>query len=95
MSFSAGSRIWLKSTLYSQEKKTAKKNTFILELSKELDLPGKIVEIARELSPLYTLTRYPDVAGSAPFKIYNKEKVSGLIKLMEEFMGWLEQLTQM
>ena len=84
----------LKALYISKKRKLPKKTHSILELAKELNLSERIVEIARELSPLYTLTRYPDAAGDAPFKIYSKEKVSLLIEMMEELVKWLESSIQ-
>lgn len=56
-------------------------------LSKKLDLPDKLKDFCKELSPAYTYTRYPDV-----IDIKNLDDVSKkLIEYAEEVLEWAKK----
>lgn len=80
----------LKAFFIYKKNKLPPKTHYILDLAERLKLPRNFIESARELTPVYMLARYPDVAGGPPFKLYNKEKASKLVKIAEEFLKWLE-----
>jgi HEPN domain-containing protein len=61
----------LKAILASQRRKVPKTH-YVDELAKELGLRSEIIDLVTELTPDYTLSRYPDVAERVPFEEYDE-----------------------
>ncbi|MBK5190670.1 MAG: HEPN domain-containing protein [Methanosarcinales archaeon] len=56
-------------------------------MATELNLPGYLVELCKELSPAYTYTRYPDVV-----EIQDVGEVSeDLINHAEKIPKWIQE----
>ncbi|MEM2869096.1 MAG: HEPN domain-containing protein [Thermoplasmata archaeon] len=45
----------------------------------------------RELTPHYTLSRYPDASGEPPYELYTKEKAEALMEDAKEVIVWIEE----
>jgi len=46
----------------------------LLELSMELSLPDEILKVARELTPEFVISRYPDAIDGIPAELYDEDK---------------------
>jgi HEPN domain-containing protein len=62
------------------EGKPLPKTHYIDELARILQLPDDIVDAVLDLSPDYTLARYPDVADHVPFAEYTEELAQEKVK---------------
>ena len=62
----------------------------LIYLAKESDIPRQFYDFLGSLTPEFVTTRYPDVAGDAPYKLYHKEKVEVYLKKSEELMKWIK-----
>jgi HEPN domain-containing protein len=46
--------------------------------------------LLKELTPEFITTRYPDVAGEVPYKLYDEKLAQEFISGAEELMRWIE-----
>jgi len=69
---------------------------YLDELAHELELPKELREEILDLTPDYTLSRYPDVTDLIPYEHYDqqiaKEKVATARKVLEYFETTWEKL---
>jgi len=63
----------------------------LIYLAKETGVPKDFYNFLGSLTPEFITTRYPDVAGDAPYKLYHKDKVSIYIAKAKELIEWLEE----
>jgi HEPN domain-containing protein len=63
----------------------------LLELALELSLPEEILKIARELTPEFIISRYPDAVSGVPAELYDKSKSERLLKVTRRFFEWMEE----
>ncbi|MCD6493472.1 MAG: HEPN domain-containing protein [Archaeoglobaceae archaeon] len=59
----------------------------LTRLAKLINAPKDIVKLCAEITPAYTATRYPDVAGE-----FDKKEVEELIKNAEKVIEWAEKM---
>ena len=62
----------------------------LIYLAKELNLPKEYFVLLQELTPEFVTTRYPDVVGETPCKLYSKEKTAYYITKSKELLKWIE-----
>lgn len=63
----------------------------LLDLSLELSLPEEVLRVARNLTPEFIVSRYPDAAGGVPAELYDKEKTERILELTRRFFEWLKK----
>lgn len=63
----------------------------LLELSLELAVPDDILKVARELTPEFIISRYPNAAGGVPADLYDEDKAGRLLGMTRRFFSWLEE----
>ncbi len=80
----------LKSLYILKFSKPAGPTHSLIYLAKELKLPLKYFSLLQDLTPEFITTRYPDIAGEAPYKLYNKEKAEEYVKRAKELLKWVE-----
>lgn len=56
----------------------------------DLQTPEDVREGARLLTPDYTLSRYPDVAGTVPAKLYGKPQATARVKAAKRILQWVK-----
>lgn len=79
--------------LYIEIKKEMPFKTHNLyELALELKLPKEIINMARELTPEFIISRYPNAAGAPPYELYDKNKGERLLNITRRFFEWLKNL---
>ncbi len=76
--------------LYLKEKGELPKSHNLVRLGKELGLNEELIDILRDITPDYVMTRYPNAANSIPYEIYDKEKAEERIKEGEKILKWIE-----
>jgi HEPN domain-containing protein len=62
----------------------------LLSLAEHLQAPEDVQEEARLLTPDYTLSRYPDAAGTVPAKLYGKPQATARVKAAERILEWVK-----
>ncbi|MFH0887075.1 MAG: HEPN domain-containing protein [bacterium] len=77
--------------LYLQKFKSPPPKTHYLdELGKKVKCPSDILDLAKELSGDYMISRYPDVASAAPFEEYSREDAEEKIASAEQIIAWIK-----
>ena len=66
----------------------------LVDMAQQRDGPEAIVGAARLLNPLYSATRYPDVANGNPAKNYDEAIASGALARAEEVYAWCSRRLQ-
>ncbi|RLG85714.1 MAG: DNA-binding protein [Thermoprotei archaeon] len=65
----------------------------LLLISKNVDVPEKIIEYAKKLDKLYVPTRYPNAwAEGAPHEYYTKLDATEAIDSAREIINWVKEL---
>ena len=59
-------------------------------LSRKLDASEDIIQLCKELTPVYVETRYPDL-GEEGFKKFTKKETEEDIKSMEKIIEWTKK----
>lgn len=81
----------LKALFLVERNETPPKTHNLLDLCLELKVPEEYLSIARELTPEFIITRYPDAAGGAPFELYDKKTALDILNKTERFFSWLQK----
>lgn len=76
--------------LHIQRLLTLSRSHDLLSLAEGLEAPEDVREGARLLTPDYTLSRYPDVAGTVPAKLYGKPQATARVKAAERILEWVK-----
>lgn len=63
----------------------------LVYLAKGLNVPRKHYPLLQSLTPEFVMTRYPDVVGETPYKLYSVEKINNYLKDSEELLQWIEK----
>lgn len=66
------------------------KTHYLDELAKELLCPNEILDIAKELSADYMISRYPDAGGALPYEEYSFEDAEHKIKIAGKAIEWIK-----
>lgn len=81
---------YLKAFFMIKKGKSSGPTHSLIYLAKESGVPKNFYNFLGDLSPEFITTRYPDIAGEAPYKIYNSEKVNNYLIKSKELIQWLE-----
>ncbi|MFQ5887981.1 MAG: HEPN domain-containing protein [Candidatus Hydrothermarchaeales archaeon] len=81
----------LKAWFLIEKKEAPPKTHNLLDISLELNIPEEFLTIARELTPEFIITRYPDAAGGAPFELYDSVTAGNILEKAERFFAWLQE----
>lgn len=79
----------LKTLLLKRGYELIKTHDLVL-LSRKLNAPENIVQLCKELTPVYVETRYPGL-GEEGFKIFTKRETEEDIKSMEKIIEWTKK----
>ncbi len=63
----------------------------LIYLGKSVGIPDAFHSFLRDLTPQYTITRYPNATGEVPFELYDEEIASHFLKKSEEVLQWIEK----
>ena len=85
----AGAEKALKALLLKKGHKLIKTHDLVL-LSRKLSAPEDIVQICKELTPVYVETRYPDL-GETGFKEFTSKEAKEDIKKMNKITKWAKK----
>ncbi len=58
-------------------------------ISDEIEVPEEIFKASRKLTPLYTLTRYPDSANAPPAEIFDEKDAEEALKAADKVLEWV------
>jgi len=62
----------------------------LLDICLELEVPEEFLTTARELTPEFIITRYPNAAGGVPAELYDVRTATGIVEKAERFFRWIE-----
>jgi len=78
--------------LYLHKFKKSAGNTHSLHiLGQELSAPANVLSAIRFLMPDFVFTRYPDVAGDVPYKLYDESLAKKKLRACEDVFSWAEK----
>lgn len=60
----------------------------LVDMARNLDAPANVVTAARVLNPLYSATRYPDLANGNPAENYDQVVAGDALARAEEVFQW-------
>ena len=60
----------------------------LVDMAEHLNAPAAVLSAARILNPLYSATRYPDIANGNPGKNYDQAIASDALERAEEVFQW-------
>ncbi len=78
----------LKTLVMLKQKKREIVSHSLIFLGKEANIPEKFHDFLRELTPEYTVTRYPSVGGETPFELYGMEQAKKFMEKTREVLAW-------
>ena len=81
----------LKAFFMIKKGKSAGPTHSLIYLAKETKIPSGFFGIFQDLSPEFVTTRYPDVAGDAPYKLYSKGKAQDYLIKSGRLIKWIKQ----
>lgn len=76
--------------LYVKNFKELKKTHDLVFLANKLNLPEEYLYNCKELDPVYTETRYPDVSGQLPSSLFTLEDAEEFVRIAEEVLDWVK-----
>ncbi|OGB89422.1 hypothetical protein A2625_07900 [candidate division WOR-1 bacterium RIFCSPHIGHO2_01_FULL_53_15] len=85
---------YLKALYIHINKTNPPKTHYLDELAKGLSCPDNILDIARELSSDYMISRYPDAATVAPYEEYTESDALSKISKAEKAIAWIKSELQ-
>jgi len=80
----------LKAYFVVKKGKSAGTTHSLIYLAKETNVPKQFYDFLGSLTPEFITTRYPDVAGDAPYKLYHKDKVQVYLNKSTELIKWIK-----
>ncbi len=60
-------------------------------LAEKLKLPNSLIEICKELNPVYTEARYPDIGENIPAEEYSEEDAINDLENAGKVLKWIEK----
>lgn len=63
----------------------------LIKLGDGVDIPGKLKHNLANLTPDYTVSRYPDAANGVPYELYDRETAEAKLVLAEEVISWVKE----
>ncbi len=84
----------LKGLFISKKSKSPGQTHSLIYLANEVRAPRPYYDLLQSLTPEFVTTRYPDVVGEVPYKLYSKQKVAEYLKRAKELIAWAESQMQ-
>lgn len=66
----------------------------LVYLAKQVHVPQEFIDFLVSLTPEFVSTRYPDVSGEIPARLYTESLTKEIIKKTRGFMTWLKNQMQ-
>lgn len=76
-------------SIFALQDRPIRKTHYIDELAKELELSQEIIDRVIELTPDYTISRYPDIGEIVPYEEYDDEIAKEKVKIAKEIFDIL------
>ena len=80
---------YLKGTWVVLKKQPAPHTHSLTELGDGLGVPGDLRRHLADLTPDYTVSRYPDAANAVPYELYDDITARTKVQNAEEVIAWL------
>jgi HEPN domain-containing protein len=77
--------------LFIEKKRRAEFTHDLTELAEKLNAPEDVYEAAAELSPDYTITRYPNAANAVPAKLYTRKSAEIHFEYGMKVIEWVRK----
>tara|TARA_R110002111_G_scaffold177181_1_gene243195 strand:+ start:4109 stop:4498 length:390 start_codon:yes stop_codon:yes gene_type:complete len=81
----------LKALFLFRKKIELPKSHSLIYFAEQTKVPKHFLSFLGELTPSFVTTRYPDVAGDLPSKLYSKENTEPIIKKSREVLEWIKK----
>ena len=78
-------------SLFLKKNGTIPKVHDLVFLAKKLDLPEKLFQYCKQISPLYMPARYPDAPGFKKSSDYSFNECKDVVKKAEEIIIWIDK----
>src|SRR3989338_8076260 len=75
---------YLKALFILQKKQNPPKTHYLEELGRAVNCPDELLDLLKELSADYMVSRYPDVSFSAPYEEYSEEDAHKRVQIAEK-----------
>ena len=76
-------------TLHIERRRTSARTHNLFRLAQTLKAPAAVLKSARELTPDYLTTRYPDAANGIPAEIYDEDIAARHLAYAEAICRWV------
>jgi HEPN domain-containing protein len=81
---------YLKALFIIEKKKAPPRIHYLDELGKALGTPDNVLQLLKELSADYMVTRYPDATTMAPCEEYSLEDAEKRLQSAKTVIGWVK-----
>jgi len=75
---------------FAMEGKEMPRSHYLDELARELRLPPDLYEAVLDLTPDYTVSRYPDTADTVPYEQYTEEIAREKVEIAKRVLAYFE-----
>lgn len=82
---------YLKGTWVLAKKEPAPHTHSLTELGDGLGVPGELRRHLADLTPDYTVSRYPDAANAVPYELYDEATARTKVRNAEAVIAWLRR----
>jgi HEPN domain-containing protein len=82
---------YLKGAWVVTKKEPAPHTHSLIELGDALGVPGELRRHLADLTPDYTVSRYPDAANAVPYELYDHATAQGKVQNAVEVLAWLRR----
>lgn len=82
---------YLKSAWIVTKKEPAPHTHALTELGDGLGVPGDLRRHLADLTPDYTVSRYPDAANAVPYELYDESTAGTKVQNAEVVIAWLKR----
>ncbi len=63
----------------------------LVQLGKLVEIPKSLLSHLRDISPQYTISRYPDMTEDAPFELYDESIAKAILEKTTEVKQWIQK----
>ena len=84
----------LKAVFMVKKRESPGKTHSLVYLAKKISVPAEFIDFLVSLTPEFVSTRYPDVSGEIPARLYTESLTKGILEKTGGFMSWLRNQMQ-
>jgi HEPN domain-containing protein len=81
----------LKTVFMLKKRESPGKTHSLVYLAKQIAVPKEFIDFLVSLTPEFVSTRYPDVSGEIPARLYTESLTKEILEKTRGFMSWLKK----